>query len=673
MQLNQFSLLVFMTGSGLCEASLLRRNSEPSSTCITSTTLQTLTSSSSSPPNQPEVTPPPGMKVAQIAGIFSFFPKPKKSNGGSERSVKVNSASRAVSVSSDLTSSASSTLSSTTSESTISESTISESTSSESTSIKPSSSSKVPTVSASLVPAAAIAMNTAQSQSQAQAQEEAATESAGAISSQLGGANGAVQFSDATTIPMAVVVVLIIGTSFATSVMSVLVYRVVSRRRKRKGGEKDDEMKGEQNGNGNVNFGDGMEKGIQSGNEFYGGGMKNVIQSTNENYGGGMERGTQTYMDPDPATTSNYPPASNIRSDGPSVPTFTNPFPRPKYASRYRNSQNPEQANINRAYSESVYDRGSADEDNYSMYDIIDIEKEIAEMDFQMRMAEAELERRESENPIRLRESGLSGGSKSIGVPFTPGRVPLGNIEESEGENEVESERRVNGNESASPRNPIGLGMSVPVDERLNSSSVVVSPPRRQSQVLSPLSKPNSEISESSREIPISDKELEEPSRRHSQSLSPLSDPNPQTFESSREIPMSDRELEEEEEEAEGEEIPFTLDETPPTPPTPPPKALPTQTPARKPLPLPPPTPTQTQKLNPNSKHAYQKSDASVMTAMTLSPSVYDGSSGNWKKVVWEGKGKGNGNLGMGGGMGGGMRGGMGGEVNQLGDGSNWL
>lgn len=395
--------------------------------------------------------------------------------------------------------------------------------SAEITNIQGSASLQYASVSASLISAAVLATNDAQAA--ALAMGAAATESAWAISSQLADARTAVQFSKATTLPMTVAVVLIIGTSFASSVVSVLFYRFFARKKMR---EREREMERERE---RV-----LER--QMANERREG--QNV--KGRGSYGGGMEKDIQSYRDPHTGMSYSYPPIG--RSPASSYP------PRSQYLSRYATSDS-EQEVINRDYVEGNYERG--DEDNYSSHDIIDIEKEIAEMDYQMKMAEAELARRDRERPIRMSEDGLSRSSKSISVLFTPRDV-------------FAAARTGERRGSASARSI--MSMSLGIGERLKS---MVMPSYRQSGFPSNAQSQSQSQSQSPLEPSVSSKK----DRRNS----------------SRDI--GDRDLEE------GEEIIFTLEERPP--------------------PLPRSRPT----------HAYKNSDASIIT---LSPSVYDGGSGNGKK-----------------------------------------
>ncbi|KAK6607454.1 hypothetical protein H4I96_03689 [Botrytis cinerea] len=462
MHLTQFSLLVFATGTGLCNASLLRRTPQPAPISTASTTLQTVTSSPTSP-TQPEVTTPPGLKLAQIAGILTILPECNRyilssssavsSNGASNVSDQLiflsTAAAASISMAQASISAADASASSAIAEVQSSASAALASANSEVISAQASASSQLAAVSASLISAAAMATNSAQAA--ALAIGAAATESAWAISSQLADATTAVQFSKATTLPMTVAVVLILGTSFATGVEEV-----------KEGKESENEMRDAQNRNGNGYYG-----------------------------GGGMEKGPRNYTTPHPGTSYNYPATQHS-----SVSTS---YPNEKYISRY--TPQPEEEVINRDYVEGNYERGN--EDNYSTHDIIDIEKEIAEMNYQMKMAEAELGRRDRERSFRASESGLSRSSKSISVLFTPRDVP-----------QKAGERRGSGARSV---------MSMGIGERLRS----MMPSYRQSQASS------SSSSYESKEFP-------KDSIRNS----------------TRE--MTERDLEE------GEEIIFTLDERPP-------------------------------------------------------------------------------------------------------------
>ncbi|KAM0148605.1 hypothetical protein ACHAQE_009746 [Botrytis cinerea] len=473
MHLTQFSLLVFATGTGLCNASLLRRTPQPAPISTASTTLQTVTSSPTSP-TQPEVTTPPGLKLAQIAGILTILPECNRyilssssavsSNGASNVSDQLiflsTAAAASISIAQASISAADASASSAIAEVQSSASAALASANSEVISAQASASSQLAAVSASLISAAAMATNSAQAA--ALAIGAAATESAWAISSQLADATTAVQFSKATTLPMTVAVVLILGTSFATGVVSVLVYRFIFRRRLKREKESENEMRDAQNRNGNGYYG-----------------------------GGGMEKGPRNYTTPHPGTSYNYPATQHS-----SVSTS---YPNEKYISRYT-PQPEEEEVINRDYVEGNYERGN--EDNYSTHDIIDIEKEIAEMNYQMKMAEAELGRRDRERSFRASESGLSRSSKSISVLFTPRDVP-----------QKAGERRGSGARSV---------MSMGIGERLRS----MMPSYRQSQA-------SSSSSYESKEFP-------KDSIRNS----------------TRE--MTERDLEE------GEEIIFTLDERPP-------------------------------------------------------------------------------------------------------------
>ncbi|TEY73044.1 hypothetical protein BOTCAL_0084g00230 [Botryotinia calthae] len=477
MHLTQFSLLVFATGTGLCNASLLRRSPQPAPISTASTTLQTVTPSPTSP-TQSEVTTPPGLKLAQIAGILTILPECNRyilssssavsSNGASNVSdqliflstaaaASISIAQASISIAQASISAADASASSAIAEVQSSASAALASANSEIISAQASASSQLAAVSASLISAAALATNSAQAA--ALAIGAAATESAWAISSQLADATTAVQFSKATTLPMTVAVVLILGTSFATGVVSVLVYRFIFRRRMKREKESENEMRDAQNRNGNGYYG-----------------------------GGGMEKGPRNYTAPHPGTSYNYPATQHS-----SVSTS---YPNEKYISRY--TPQPEEEVVNRDYVEGNYERG--DEDNYSTHDVIDIEKEIAEMNYQMKMAEAELGRRDRERSFRASESGLSRSSKSISVLFTPRDLP-----------QKAGERRGSGARSI---------MSMGIGERLKS----IMPSYRQSQASSS----------------YESKEFSKDSIR----------------DSTRE--MTERDLEE------GEEIIFTLDERPP-------------------------------------------------------------------------------------------------------------
>ncbi|TGO07302.1 hypothetical protein BTUL_0294g00060 [Botrytis tulipae] len=467
MHLNQFSLLVFATGTGLCNASLLRRTPQPAPISTASTTLQTVTPSPTSP-TQPEVTTPPGLKLAQIAGILTILPECNRYilsassvvSSAVSSNVASNISDQLIFLSTAAAASISAADASASSAIAVVQSSASEALASASAEVinaQASASSELAGVSASLLSAAALATYSAQAA--AQAKGAAATESAWAISSQLADATSAVQFSKATTLPMTVAVVLIIGTSFASSVVSVLVYRFFSKKKIKREKENENDMRDAQN---------------RSGNGYYG--------------AGGMEKGPRSYRAPHPGTSHNYPATQHSS-------VSTSP-PNQKYISRY--TPNPEEEAINRDYVEGNYERG--DEDNYSTHDIIDIEKEIAEMDYQMKMAEAELERRDRERSFRASESGLSRSSKSISVLFTPRDLP-----------QKAGERRGSGARSI---------MSMGIGERLRS----MMPSYRQSQA--------------------------------SSSYESKEDSKDSTRNSSRE--MTERDLEE------GEEIIFTLDERPP-------------------------------------------------------------------------------------------------------------
>ncbi|KAF7908177.1 uncharacterized protein EAF01_003932 [Botrytis porri] len=479
MHLTQFSLLVFATGTGLCNASILRRTPQPAPISTASTTLQTVTSSPTSP-TQPEVTTPPGLKLAQIAGILTILPECNRyilsassvvssavsSNVASNVSDQLiflsTAAANSISIAQASIFAADASASSAIALVQSSASAALASASSEVINAQASASSELAAVSASLISAAALATYSAQAA--ALAKGAAATESAWAISSQLADATSAVQFSRATTLPMTVAVVLILGTSFASSVVSVLVYRFISKRRIKKEKENEDDMRDAQSRN-------------QHG--YYG--------------AGGMEKGSRSYRAPNLGPSYNYPATQH-----PSVSTSP---PNEKYISQYTPS--PEEEVINRDYVEGNYERG--DEDNYSTHDIIDIEKEIAEMDYQMKMAEAELERRDRERSFRASESGLSRSSKSISVLFTPRNLP-----------QKAGERRGSG-----ARSIVSMG----IGERLRS----IMPSYRQSQVSSSFASSSYETKDYSKD---------------------------NTRNSSREI--TERDLEE------GEEIIFTLDERPP-------------------------------------------------------------------------------------------------------------
>ncbi|CAD6445632.1 e8587cc6-38df-496e-ad86-30fb8c9cf2cd [Sclerotinia trifoliorum] len=483
MHFNQFSLLVFATGTGLCNASLLRRTSQPSPISVALTTIPPLSSSPTSPTSQPEVTTSPGVKTALIAGILTIgsdcngfvlsASSAVYSSLASNASAQIVSFSTAAAASISIAQASAAAADASASDAIASVQSSAAaalgSASAEITSIKASASSELSAVSASLISVNSLATYSAQAA--ALALGAAATESAWAISSQLADANTAVQFSKATTIPMTVAVVLILGTSFASSVLSVLIYRFFSRRKMKRERERENEIRETQN-------------------EY-------------KNYRGGMEKNTGSYGDPNPGDAQNYP-ASTSRSDRSSVSTSYN---QTKYASRYMNSH-PEEEIMNRDYVEGDYERG--DEDNYSRHAIIDIEKEIAEMDYQMKMAEAELERRDRERSIRISESGLSRSSKSISVLFTP-RDTLQGREERRGSNA----RSV-------------MSTSMGIGEKLMS---MVMPSYRQSQAPS--------VYESSTPT------------------SPFSSTKDYRRNSTGEI--GDRELEE------GEEIIFTLDERPPS------------------------------------------------------------------------------------------------------------
>ncbi|KAF7898726.1 hypothetical protein EAF00_005172 [Botryotinia globosa] len=457
MHLTQFSLLVFATGTGLCNASLLRRTPQPAPISTASTTLQTVTPSPTSP-TQPEVTTPPGLKLAQIAGILTILPECNRyvlsassvvssavsSNVASNVSDQLiflsTAAAASISIAQASISAADASASSVIA---LVQSSASEALASASAQVinaQASASSELAGVSASLVSAAALA--TYNAQAAAQAKGAAATESAWAISSQLADATSAVQFSKATTLPMTVAVVLILGTSFASSVVSVLVYRFISKRRIEREKEYENDMRDAQN---------------RSGNGYYG--------------AGGMEKGPRSYGASLPRTSYNYPATQH--SAGSTSPR------NEKYISRY--TPNPEEEVINRDYVEGNYERG--DEDNYSTHDVIDIEKEIAEMDYQMKMAEAELERRDRERSFRASESGLSRSSKSISVLFTPRDLP-----------QKAGERR-------------GSVMSMGIGERLRS----MMPSNRQSQTSSSY-EPNDDSKDSTRNSSreMTERDLEE-------------------------------------------------------------------------------------------------------------------------------------------------------------------
>ncbi|KAG4025948.1 hypothetical protein MFRU_047g00120 [Monilinia fructicola] len=535
MHLNQFPLLVFATGTGLCNGSLLRRASESSSSPINSTNLQPSISSPTSLSHQSKVTSPPGTKVAQLASVISILPECNgfvlsassavssslASNASAQLIYLSTSAAASIAIAQASIYAADVSASRAMSQVQSSASSALASCSAEITNIQGSASLQYASVSASLISAAVLATNDAQAA--ALAMGAAATESAWAISSQLADARTAVQFSKATTLPMTVAVVLIIGTSFASSVVSVLVYRFFARKKMR---EREREMERERE---RV-----LER--QMANERREG--QNV--KGRGSYGGGMEKDIQSYRDPHTGMSYSYPPIS--RSPASSYP------PRSQYLSRYATSDS-EQEVINRDYVEGNYERG--DEDNYSSHDIIDIEKEIAEMDYQMKMAEAELARRDRERPIRMSEDGLSRSSKSISVLFTPRDV-------------FAAARTGERRGSASARSI--MSMSLGIGERLKS---MVMPSYRQSGF------PSNAQSQSQSQSPLEPSVSSKKDRRNS----------------SRDI--GDRDLEE------GEEIIFTLEERPP--------------------PLPRSRPT----------HAYKNSDASIIT---LSPSVYDGGSGNGKK-----------------------------------------
>ncbi|KAF7954688.1 hypothetical protein EAE96_005807 [Botrytis aclada] len=431
MHLTQFSLLVFATGTGLCNASLLRRTPQPAPISTASTTLQTVTSSPTSP-TQPEVTTPPGLKLAQIAGILTILPECNRYILSASSAVSSNVVSNVSDQLIFLSTAAAASISiaqasifaadaSASSAIAVVQSSASEALASASLEVinaQASASSELAAVSASLISAAALATYSAQAA--ALAKGAAATESAWAISSQLADATTAVQFSKATTLPMTVAVVLILGTSFASSVVSVLVYRFISRRKMKREKESENEMRDAQNRNVNGYYG-----------------------------AGGMEKGPRSYRTPHPGTSYNYPATQHSS-------VSTSP-PNERNISRY--TPNPEEEVINRDYVEGNYERG--DEDNYSTHDIIDIEKEIAEMDYQMKMAEAELERRDRERSFRASESGLSRSSKSISVLFTLRDLP-----------QKAEERRGSGARSI---------MSMGIGERLRS----MMPSYRQSQASS--------------------------------------------------------------------------------------------------------------------------------------------------------------------------------------------
>ncbi|RAL59072.1 hypothetical protein DID88_008990 [Monilinia fructigena] len=316
----------------------------------------------------------------------------------------------------------------------------------------------------------------------------AATESAWAISSQLADARTAVQFSKATTLPMTVAVVLIIGTSFCEQYCECIGLSILLEEKNE--GEGDERERERNNGSWKRQ----MANERREGQNIKGSGL----------YGGRMEKNTQSYRDPHPGISHSYPPIGLS-------PASTYPR-RSQYASRYATSDS-EQEVINRDYIEGNYERG--DEDNYSSHDIIDIEKEIAEMDYQMKMAEAELERRDRERPIRMSEDGLSRSSKSISVLFTP--------------RDVFSAARTGEQRGSTSARSI-MSMSMGIGERLKS---MVMPSYRQSG--SPSNSQPQSQSQSPLESSVSSKD-----RRNS----------------SRDI--GDRDLEE------GEEIIFTLNERPP-------------------------------------------------------------------------------------------------------------
>lgn len=499
MQIHPFSLLVFLTGTELSSASLLRRTPQPTPTSTISTTLQTLPSSPSPAYPQPKVTPPPNTKIAQLVGVLpecngfvlsvsSVVSLNLASNVSAQLIFLSTAAAASLSLAqasiaaadasassaiAQVQASADSSASSAIAQLQASASQALGSASAEFTSAQASASSELAAVSASLISAAAIATNSAQAA--ALALGAAATESAWAVSSQLADAQTAVNFSKATTLPMTVAVVLILGTSFATSVVGVLVYRFITRKRMRER-EIYLDLREEQIGRG-----------------YGGGGVVN-----------GMEKNMQNYGHPHPGASYTYP-ASTSRS------LISASNPRPSYTSHYTNSRpgNGEEY-INRDYVEGAYERG--DEDNYSTHEVIDIQKEIAEMDYQMKMAEAELERRERERPIRMSESGLSRSSKSISILFTPRGVP-GKVEE--------GERRSSTGGGGSVKETVRSVTGIGIGERLKS---IVMPSsywqsgeakdgyRRDSNAnLKPNSKPNSNFnSTKDREREIGDRELEE-------------------------------------------------------------------------------------------------------------------------------------------------------------------
>ncbi|KAB8294750.1 hypothetical protein EYC80_006712 [Monilinia laxa] len=499
MHFNQFPLLVFATGTGLCNGSLLRRASESSSTPINSTTLQPFISSPTSLGHQSKVTSPPGTKLAQLAGMISILPECNgfvlsassavssslASNASAQLVYLSTSAAASISIAQASISAADASASRAISQVQSSASSALASCNAEITNIQGSVSSQYASVTASLISAAVLATNVAQAA--ALAMGAAATESAWAISSQLADAKTAVQFSKATTLPMTVAVVLIIGTSFASSVVSVLIYRFFSRKKMR-----EREMETEREKERELERQMANER--REGQNMKGGGF----------YGGRMEKNTQSYRDPHPGISYSYPPIGRS-------PASTYPR-RSRYTFRYATSDS-EQEIINRDYIEGNYERG--DEDNYSSHDIIDIEKEIAEMDYQMKMAEAELERRDRERPIRMSEDSLSRSSKSISVLFTPRDV-------------FSAARTGEQRRSASARSI--MNMSLGIGERLRS---MVMPSYRQSE--SPSSSQPQSQSQSPLEPSVSSKDKRNSSRD-----------------------IGDRDLEE------GEEIIFTLDERPP-------------------------------------------------------------------------------------------------------------
>ncbi|QSZ34855.1 hypothetical protein DSL72_007714 [Monilinia vaccinii-corymbosi] len=377
MHLNQSPFLVFAAGTGLCNGSLLRHTSRPSSSSSASGTPTAfepfISSSTLSPDSQPEVTPPPSItESGQIAGII---PAPAECNGF------LRSASRAIS--SDLASTQLMYL---------------------------SASSAIYDVRSSASSALASCRAERTNDAQGAALAMGAGAGAGAGTMESSAERAAVQqLSNATVLPVTLAVVLIVVTSFASSILSVLVYRCFSRRKVREREVETEKEEGDQQRS------DEKMKGQNARVSGYYGGWGGGGGGGEGGGGGGVardetERKVQSFRKPDaqiPAFT--YPPIINPGFDRASAP------PRDRYTSRYAMP-------LAGPAREIAIDQDYDDETPYVSLDIIDIEREIADMDHQLRMAEAELARREREGSISTRwsDDGLSRSSKSISVLFNP-------------------------------------------------------------------------------------------------------------------------------------------------------------------------------------------------------------------------------------------------------------